>query len=262
MLPVLDVDGQPMKNKADPFGKQQRRRHDRFNGMSEDEVRSRTLPDHLTSNLDVVIVSVSLLFKVTRLRSSSLNSFRLESIRVCLPPTKATTTPDLEIIFVIFFLSLKLIQKYFIFTRLSNCFCTGKCLFLAGLVPEPMTADDDFKLLHFGIGFTNMVARPTKGSADLTRKEIREGGRILLEKLQQYRPKIAVFNGKGIYEVFSGKKEFTFGKQPECIDGTNTVSCSPPFFLLLHNFLVLLRLEDFERKKSYRLYSTRKGLSY
>ena len=100
---------------------------------------------------------------------------------------------------------------------------TGKCLYLAGLVPEPMTADDDFKLLHYGIGFTNMVARATKGSADLTRKEIREGGRILLEKLQRFRPKIAVFNGKGIYEVFSGKKEFTFGKQPEYIDGTNTV---------------------------------------
>ena len=89
-----------------------------------------------------------------------------------------------------------------------------------------MTADDDFKLLHFGIGFTNMVARPTKGSADLTRKEIRDGGRILLEKLQRFRPKIAVFNGKGIYEVFSGKKEFSFGKQPECIDGTNTVMTS------------------------------------
>ncbi len=102
----------------------------------------------------------------------------------------------------------------------------GKCLYLAGLVPEPMTADDDFKLLHYGIGFTNMVARATKGSADLTRKEIREGGRVLLEKLQRFRPKIAVFNGKGIYEVFSGKKEFTFGKQPEYIDGTNTVSLS------------------------------------
>ena len=47
---------------------------------------------------------------------------------------------------------------------------------MAGLVPEPMTADDDFKLVHFGIGFTNiMVVRATKGSADLTRKEIREG---------------------------------------------------------------------------------------
>ena len=50
-----------------------------------------------------------------------------------------------------------------------------KCLYLAGFVPEPMTAEDDFKLLHYGIGFTNMVARATKGSADLTRKEIREG---------------------------------------------------------------------------------------
>jgi TDG/mug DNA glycosylase family protein len=38
-----------------------------------------------------------------------------------------------------------------------------------------MTADDDYKLLQVGIGFTNMVARATKGSADLTRKEIKEG---------------------------------------------------------------------------------------
>jgi len=38
-----------------------------------------------------------------------------------------------------------------------------------------MTADDDYKLLQNGIGFTNMVERATKGSADLTRKEIKEG---------------------------------------------------------------------------------------
>lgn len=29
------------------------------------------------------------------------------------------------------------------------------------------------------------------------RKEIREGAQILQEKMQKYRPKIAVFNGKG-----------------------------------------------------------------
>lgn len=51
----------------------------------------------------------------------------------------------------------------------------GKCLHLSGLTPEPLTADDDYKLLRLGIGFTNMVARATKGSADLTRKEIKEG---------------------------------------------------------------------------------------
>lgn len=57
MLPIVDADGLPITKKVDQFNKQQRRRHDRFNGMSEDEVRSRTLPDHLTTNLDVVIVS-------------------------------------------------------------------------------------------------------------------------------------------------------------------------------------------------------------
>lgn len=89
-----------------------------------------------------------------------------------------------------------------------------------------MNAEEDFKLLDYGIGFTNMVQRATKGSADLTRKEIKEGSHLLHEKLRRYRPKIAVFNGKLIFEVFSGKKEFNFGRQPECVEGTNTVSIS------------------------------------
>lgn len=50
------------------------------------------------------------------------------------------------------------------------------------------------------------------------------GSSLLLEKLKRYKPKIAVFNGKLIYEVFSGKKEFGFGRQPNLIEGTNTVS--------------------------------------
>lgn len=87
-----------------------------------------------------------------------------------------------------------------------------------------MNAEEDFKLLDYGIGFTNMVQRATKGSADLTRKEIKEGSHLLHEKLRRYRPKIAVFNGKLIFEVFSGKKEFNFGRQPECVEGTNTVN--------------------------------------
>lgn len=35
----------------------ERKKHDRFNGMSEEEVCKRTLPDHLATDLDVVIVS-------------------------------------------------------------------------------------------------------------------------------------------------------------------------------------------------------------
>lgn len=35
----------------------ERKKHDRINGMSEEEVCKRTLPDHLDTNLDVGIVS-------------------------------------------------------------------------------------------------------------------------------------------------------------------------------------------------------------
>ena len=49
------------------------------------------------------------------------------------------------------------------------------------------------------------------------------GSQLLVEKLKKYKPRIAVFNGKGIYEVFSNKKEFHFGKQPQIIEGTETV---------------------------------------
>jgi len=100
----------------------------------------------------------------------------------------------------------------------------GKCLFLSGLIPKPMSADDDRKCLNHGIGFTNIVERTTRGSANLTRSEILDGTAKLMEKIKTFRPKVAVFNGKGIYEVFSGNKDFHFGKQPDVIEGTETVS--------------------------------------
>ena len=34
-----------------------KKKRDRFNGMTEEEVMQRTLPDHLQPNLDIVIVS-------------------------------------------------------------------------------------------------------------------------------------------------------------------------------------------------------------
>ncbi|CAH1153571.1 unnamed protein product [Phaedon cochleariae] len=154
----------------------ERKKHDRFNGMPEEEVSKRTLPDHLTENLDIVIIGIN---------------------------------PGLFAAY-----------KGHHYAGPGNHF--WKCLYLSGLTPQQMSADEDYKLLQVGIGFTNMVERATKGSADLTRKEIKEGSQILLEKLRKYRPKIAVFNGKLIYEVFSGKKDFKFGRQPDVIEGTNT----------------------------------------
>ena len=48
-------------------------------------------------------------------------------------------------------------------------------MYLSELLPSPMTAEDDHKLLDLGIGFTNIVARTTRGSVNLSKKEIVEG---------------------------------------------------------------------------------------
>ncbi|XP_061187625.1 uncharacterized protein LOC133195714 [Saccostrea echinata] len=154
-----------------------KKKRDRFNGMSEDEVMKRELPDHLQENLDILIVGIN---------------------------------PGLCAAYVGHH-----------YAGPGNHF--WKCLFLSGLIPEQLNAYDDYKLVKYGIGFTNIVARTTRGSADLTRKEIKEGALILQEKIKKYKPKIAVFNGKGIYEVFVGHKNFAFGKQPEAFSGTETL---------------------------------------
>ncbi|XP_042352738.1 G/T mismatch-specific thymine DNA glycosylase-like isoform X2 [Plectropomus leopardus] len=105
-----------------------------------------------------------------------------------------------------------------------------KCLFLSGLTNEQLNYMHDQSLPEkYSIGFTNMVERTTPGSKDLSSKEIREGGRQLLDKLQKYKPLIAAFNGKGIYEIFCKEtfgvkaKNLDFGLQPYKIPETDTV---------------------------------------
>ena len=47
--PLTDASGQPIKK--------QRRKHNRFNGMSEEEVAKKLLPDLIKEGLDILIVS-------------------------------------------------------------------------------------------------------------------------------------------------------------------------------------------------------------
>ncbi|XP_014251391.1 G/T mismatch-specific thymine DNA glycosylase-like [Cimex lectularius] len=96
-----------------------------------------------------------------------------------------------------------------------------KCLYLSGLTPRQLSASEDETLPGLGIGLTNIVERTTRSSSDLDKKEIQAGAEILVVKINKLRPKIAVFNGKQIYEVFSGKKKFNLGLQPELVQGTN-----------------------------------------
>jgi len=85
-----------------------------------------------------------------------------------------------------------------------------------GLVTEPLTYAQDARVLEWGIGLTNMVARSSPSISDLSLDELREGARVLRAKLLKYRPRIVCFNGKRIYEVFAGRA-CALGLQPERI---------------------------------------------
>ncbi|GAB1295455.1 G/T mismatch-specific thymine DNA glycosylase [Apodemus speciosus] len=178
-----------------------KRKVDRFNGVSEAELLTKTLPDILTFNLDIVIIGINpglmAAYKGHHYPGPGNHFFRAVQELLCGPGW-------LEF--------------------------TGKCLFMSGLSEVQLNHMDDHTLPgKYGIGFTNMVERTTPGSKDLSSKEFREGGRILVQKLQKYQPRIAVFNGKCIYEIFSKEvfgvkvKNLEFGLQPHKIPDTETL---------------------------------------
>uniref|UniRef100_A0A8C6TXX0 G/T mismatch-specific thymine DNA glycosylase n=1 Tax=Neogobius melanostomus TaxID=47308 RepID=A0A8C6TXX0_9GOBI len=158
--PPLTPDEQEVQKK--------KRNLNRFDGLSVEEVMSRTLPDVIERGLDILIVS--------------------------------GTTP---------------------LPNPGNHF--WKCLFLSGLTEKQLNSLDDQSLpQNYGIGFTNMVERTTPGSKDLSSKEIREGGRQLLDKLKTFKPLIAVLITYCLY-VRSQAKNLEFGLQPYKIPETETV---------------------------------------
>lgn len=89
----------------------------------------------------------------------------------------------------------------------------------SGLVPVALTYEQDARVLEWDIGLTNVVDRATPSAGDLSPDELRAGARRLRRKLLRFRPRIACFNGKRIYEVFAGHP-CDFGLQTERIDGT------------------------------------------
>ena len=78
-----------------------------------------------------------------------------------------------------------------------------------------LTAEQDYLLpMNYNLGLTNIVARPSKAQTDLSKDEIKQGGQVLGEKVQRFKPKVLCFVGKGIYEVYTGKKCPSLGWQP------------------------------------------------
>jgi TDG/mug DNA glycosylase family protein len=98
-------------------------------------------------------------------------------------------------------------------------------LYESGIVPEPVTHEDDVRLPQWNIGMTNLVARPTPGIDTLKPQEYLEGWKILEQKIDRFRPHIVAFVGVTMYralaKILGHAKEIEIkpGFQPASVHG-------------------------------------------
>jgi TDG/mug DNA glycosylase family protein len=85
------------------------------------------------------------------------------------------------------------------FAGYSNRF--WKVLYRSGLVPQPLTYLDDWRLPTWGLGLTNIVARASSGIHELTRVDYDVGRAILLSKIERYRPRVVAILGITLYSI-------------------------------------------------------------
>lgn len=85
------------------------------------------------------------------------------------------------------------------FAGYSNRF--WKLLWESGLVPEPITCEQDDRLPEFGFGITNLIARPSPGIDVLKPAEYVAGWKLLERKIERFRPEVLAIVGVTVYRA-------------------------------------------------------------
>jgi len=95
-----------------------------------------------------------------------------------------------------------------------------RLLHAARLVSEPLTAQEDRRILEFGLGLTNLCPRPTRSAAELSSAELAAGARTLRRKIAAIRPAVVVPVGITVYaRLVPRSRSGGAGEKPETIAG-------------------------------------------
>ena len=89
----------------------------------------------------------------------------------------------------------------------------------AGFTPRRLRPEEDGLLPSFGLGITNLVDRPSRGEADLSREELREGARALEALAARIRPRVLAMVGIGAYRTGFQRPKATLGLQEDTVAG-------------------------------------------
>ena len=135
--------------------------------------------------------------------------------------------PGLSLVFCGYNPSLASGATGYHYAHRSNRF--WKVLSEAGITDREYAPEQDTELLEQGIGFTNLVSRPTRRADELQREEIRAGAADLRQRLSEYRPRAVAYTGIGVYRLFVPTRKVEWGLQPEsAVPGVTDVVVPSP----------------------------------
>jgi len=127
-------------------------------------------------------------------------------------------TPHPRVLFVGINPSLRSQQVGHHFAGPGNPF--WRLLHVAGIIHEPLTYEDDGKLVDYGLALTNLCPRATRAASELERDEIQRGQRTVLRKIARLQPAVVAFVGASIYRYFRpDRASGGVGPKPERIYG-------------------------------------------
>jgi TDG/mug DNA glycosylase family protein len=104
------------------------------------------------------------------------------------------------------------------FARPGNRFWPA--LYAAGFTDRVVSPFDERELLDNGYGVTNVVMRATATADQLTREELRAGGKKLVAKVRRHKPAFLAVLGLGAYRAAWERPKAIIGRQEEAIDET------------------------------------------
>ncbi len=104
------------------------------------------------------------------------------------------------------------------FARPGNRFWPA--LYAAGFTDTLVSPFAERELLRRGYGITNVVMRTTATADQLTREELREGGKELAAKVRRYKPAFLAVLGLGAYRTAWERPKALIGRQEEMIGRT------------------------------------------
>ncbi|MEW6321609.1 MAG: mismatch-specific DNA-glycosylase [Acidobacteriota bacterium] len=127
-----------------------------------------------------------------------------------LRPLRDRIRPGVRVLFVGINPGLRSAATGHHFAGYSNRF--WRLLYEAGLVPEPITFEDDDRLPEWGYGITNIVPRPTASIDGLAPEEYARGARRLLAKVDRFRPAVVALVGVTVWRALARALELPGGR--------------------------------------------------